>query len=135
MSNWQHAGRLRRNHALAAIVALIGRIAGHRAAALHALRILSHGGQTVRKLQTQQASDCHYNEQSFPHTLIDSTLVGRERQRKDTGNLHFNLRERVNSGVQLEINGERFGAKSPILVHSWCTLACKWENLVQMTAC
>jgi hypothetical protein len=34
---------------------------------------LRHRGRAVRKLQTQQAGDRHYDEQSFPHTLIDST--------------------------------------------------------------
>ena len=54
MSDRQYAGRLRRNHPLAAIVTLIGRIAGHGAAALHALLVLRHRGRAVRKLQAQQ---------------------------------------------------------------------------------
>ena len=62
MSNWQQAGRLRRNHALAAIVTLIGRIARHRAAALHTLLVLRHGGQAVRKLQAQQGDQRHDDE-------------------------------------------------------------------------
>lgn len=55
MIDRQHAGRLRRNHALAAIVTLIGRIAGHGTAALHTLRVLRHRGHAVRKLQAQQS--------------------------------------------------------------------------------
>ena len=27
------------------------------------------------------------------------------------------------------------GAKPPFWVHSWCTLACKWDDSVQLTAC
>ena len=54
VSDGQHAGRLRRNHRLAAIVALIGRIAGHGTAALHALLVLRHRGHAVRKLQAQK---------------------------------------------------------------------------------
>jgi hypothetical protein len=46
----QHAGGLRRNHPLAAIVTLIGRIAGHGATALHTLLVLRPRGQAVRKL-------------------------------------------------------------------------------------
>jgi hypothetical protein len=52
MSDRQHAGRLRRNHALAAIVTLIGWIAGHGTAALHTLLILRRRGHAVRELQT-----------------------------------------------------------------------------------
>ena len=69
---------------------LIGGIARHGAAALHTLRVLFHGRQTVRKLQTQQASDGHHDEQSLSHTLIDITQVGRANQQKDTGNLPLN---------------------------------------------
>ena len=58
----QHAGRLRRNHALAAIVTLIGRIAGHGTAALHALLVLGRRGHAVRKLQTQQSDQRHEDE-------------------------------------------------------------------------
>jgi len=54
MGDRQHAGRLRRNHALAAIVTLIGRVAGHGAAALHTLLVLGRRGQAIRKLQAQQ---------------------------------------------------------------------------------
>jgi len=41
---------------------LIGRIAGHGAATLRTLLVLSHGRHTIRKLQTQQASDRPYDE-------------------------------------------------------------------------
>ena len=58
----QHAGRLRRNHALAAIVTLIGRIAGHGAAALHALLVLGHCGQAIRELQAQQSDSGHKHQ-------------------------------------------------------------------------
>jgi hypothetical protein len=54
MGDRQHAGRLRRNHALAAIVTLIGRVAGHGAAALHTPLVLGRRGQAIRKLQAQQ---------------------------------------------------------------------------------
>jgi hypothetical protein len=53
VSDGQYAGGLRGSHRLAAIVTLIGRIAGHGAAALHALLVLRHGGHAVRKLQAQ----------------------------------------------------------------------------------
>ena len=59
VSDRQHAGRLRRNHALAAIVALIRGIAGHGAAALHALLVLRHRGRAGRKLQAQQSDQRH----------------------------------------------------------------------------
>ena len=58
----QHAWRLRRNHALAAIVTLVGGIAGHRTAALHTLRVLRHRGHAVRKLQAQQSDQRHEDE-------------------------------------------------------------------------
>jgi hypothetical protein len=48
----QHVGGLLGNHPFAAIVTLIGRIAGHGTAALHAFLVWSCCGQTVRKLQT-----------------------------------------------------------------------------------
>ncbi len=54
--NRQDIRRLCRNHSLAAIVTLIGRIAGHGAAALHTLLVLRHCGHAVRKLQTQQGN-------------------------------------------------------------------------------
>ena len=59
---WQRARRWRRNHRLAAIVTLIGWIAGHGAAALHTLLILRHRGRTVRKLQAQLGDQCHDDE-------------------------------------------------------------------------
>jgi hypothetical protein len=67
MSNWQHAWRLRRNHAFAAVVTLIGRIAGHGTAALHALLVLRHRGRTVRKLQAQEGDYRHDDEDSLAH--------------------------------------------------------------------
>src|SRR6266705_3406898 len=48
---WQYARRLRGNHSLAAVVALVRRVAGHRATALHALLILGQRGHAVPKLQ------------------------------------------------------------------------------------
>jgi hypothetical protein len=62
VSDWQHARRLRRNHPLAAIVALIGRIARHRPAALHTLLVLRHRGHAVRKLQAQKGDHGHNYE-------------------------------------------------------------------------
>jgi hypothetical protein len=56
MRDGQYAGGLRRNHRLAAIVTLIGRVAGHGTAALHALLVLGYRGHAVRKLQTQQGN-------------------------------------------------------------------------------
>ncbi len=50
----QHAGGFRRNHPLAAFVTLIGRIAGHRTAALHTLLVLRHRGHAVRKSQAEK---------------------------------------------------------------------------------
>jgi hypothetical protein len=67
MVDRQHAGRLRRNHAFAAFVTLIGRIAGHGTAALHALLVLRHRGRAVRKLQAQQGDQRHYDEDSLAH--------------------------------------------------------------------
>ena len=74
MSNWQHAGRLRRNHALAAIVTLIGRIARHGTAALRALLVLRLRGGAVRKLQAQQRDQRHDYEDSLTH-YAKSTLT------------------------------------------------------------
>jgi hypothetical protein len=54
VSDRQHTGGLRRNHPLAAVVTLIGRIAGHGTTALHTLLVLRHRGHAVRKLQAQQ---------------------------------------------------------------------------------
>ncbi len=52
VSDRQDAWRLRRNHALAAIVTLIGRIAGHGTATLHTLLVLRRRRHAVCKLQT-----------------------------------------------------------------------------------
>jgi len=54
MGDWQHARRLRGNHRLTAIMALIGRVAGHRATAAHTLLVLGHRGHAIRKLQAQK---------------------------------------------------------------------------------
>jgi hypothetical protein len=75
VSDWQDAGGLGRNHPLAAIVSLIGRIARHGTAALHTLLVLGHRGHAVRELQAQQGTECYDDEQSFPHNP-GSTLAG-----------------------------------------------------------
>jgi len=62
VSDGQHAWGLGRNHALAAIVTLVGRIAGHGTSALHTLLILGHRARAVRKLQAQQGDQRHDNE-------------------------------------------------------------------------
>ncbi len=54
MSGRQDVRGLRGNHPFATIMTLIGRVAGHGAAALHALLVLRHRGHAVRKLQAQQ---------------------------------------------------------------------------------
>ena len=69
MGNRQHTGRLRRNHALAAIVTLIGRIAGHGTAALHALLIHGHGRHAIGELQKQHRDDRQHDECAFPKHL------------------------------------------------------------------
>src|SRR5438034_8359745 len=51
---WQYARRLRGNHSLAAVVALVRRVAGHRATALHALLILGQRGHAVPKLRSEE---------------------------------------------------------------------------------
>ena len=61
VSDRQDAWRLRRNHALAAIVTLIGRVAGHGTTTLHTLLVLRRRGHAVRKLQTQQG-DQRYDD-------------------------------------------------------------------------
>lgn len=53
LGRWQYAWRVRRHHRLAAIVGLIRGIARHRPTALHALRVLRHGGHAIRELQDQ----------------------------------------------------------------------------------
>ena len=62
VSDRQQAWGLRRNHALAAVVTLVGRIAGHGTAALHTLLVLRHRGRAVRKLQAQQSDQRHDDE-------------------------------------------------------------------------
>ena len=62
MRNRQDVWRLRRNHSFAAIVTLIGWIAGHGTTALHALLVLRHRGHAVRKLQAQKGGYCHDDE-------------------------------------------------------------------------
>ena len=62
VSDRQDAWRLRRNHALAAIVTLIGWIAGHGATALHALLVMRHRGHAVPKLQARQGDDGYNDE-------------------------------------------------------------------------
>lgn len=62
VSDGQHAGGLGRSHRLAAIVTLIGWIAGHRTAAFHTLLVLRHRRHAVRELQAQQGDDCHNDE-------------------------------------------------------------------------
>jgi hypothetical protein len=62
VSDGQYARGLRRSHRLAAIVTLIGRVAGHGTAALHALLVLRHRGHAVRKLQAQEG-DHRYSDE------------------------------------------------------------------------
>src|SRR5882724_3595374 len=62
MGDWQHTRRLRRNHRLTAIMALIGRVAGHRTAALHTLPVLGHRGHAIRKLQAQKGDRSQNHE-------------------------------------------------------------------------
>jgi hypothetical protein len=59
VSDGQYAGRPRRSHRLAAIVNLIGWIAGHGAAAFHTLLVLCYRGHAVRELQAQQRYHGH----------------------------------------------------------------------------
>ncbi len=73
--NGQHIRCLRGNHPLAAIMTLIGRIAGHETAALHTLLVLGHRGQAVRKLHAQQGDHRHDDKQSLAH-CPKSTLGG-----------------------------------------------------------
>lgn len=70
VSSWQDAWRLGRNHPLAAIVALVGRITRHRATALHALLILRRGGETVCELQKQNRYDCQHDKCGSPYHLF-----------------------------------------------------------------
>ena len=92
VSDRQHAWGLERNHALAAIVTLVGRIAGHGTAALHALLVLRHRGRAVRKLQAQQGDQRHDNESSIAHCPI-STLGGLDAR--------FNQKIHVDAGPNL----------------------------------
>ena len=62
VSDGQHAGGLRRSHRLAAIVSLIGWIAGHGTAAFHTLLVLRHRRHAVRELQAQQGDHRSENE-------------------------------------------------------------------------
>jgi hypothetical protein len=62
VSDGQYAEGLRRSHRFAAIVTLIGWIAGHGTTALHALLVLRHRRHAVRKLQTQQGGHGYNNE-------------------------------------------------------------------------
>ena len=62
VSDGQYAGGLRRSHGLAAIVTLIGWIAGHGTAAFRTLLVLRHRGHAVRKLQTQLGDHGYNNE-------------------------------------------------------------------------
>src|ERR1700676_1000985 len=62
VSDRQRTWGLRRNHALAAIVILIGWIAGHRTATLHTLLILRRRGHAVGTLQTYQGDHGHEDE-------------------------------------------------------------------------
>ena len=62
VSDGQYAGGLRRSHGLAAIVTLIGWIAGHGTAAFRTLLVLRHRGHTVRELQAQEGNHRHKNE-------------------------------------------------------------------------
>ena len=71
----EHIRCLRGNHPLAAIVTLVGRIAGHGTAALHALLVLGHCGQAVHKLQAQQGDHGQNYEYSLAHHA-SSTLGG-----------------------------------------------------------
>jgi len=67
MGDRQHAWGLGRNHALAAIVTLVGRITGHGTAALHTLLILRHRRRAVRKLQAQQGHQRYDDKDSLAH--------------------------------------------------------------------
>ena len=59
VSDGQYAGGLGRSHCLAAIVTLIGWIAGHGTAAFRTLLVLRHPGHAVRELQAQQRYHGH----------------------------------------------------------------------------
>lgn len=59
VGRWQSTRRLRRNRRLAAIMALVGLVAEHRTAALHALLIMSHREHAVGKLHYE---DCEQGQ-------------------------------------------------------------------------
>jgi len=78
---WQYARRLRGNHSLAAVVALVRRVAGHRATALHALLILGQRGHAVPKLQHQDRDHGQHQEyRSSNHILTLGGLDARVKQ-------------------------------------------------------
>ena len=66
----EHTGRLRRNHALAAIVTLIGWVTRHGTTALHALLIHGHGRHAIGKLQKQYRDHGQHDECVFPKHLF-----------------------------------------------------------------
>ena len=61
----QNARRLRGNHVLAAVVSLVRRIAGHRAAALHRLLVKGHG-VAFSELHQQQYAQRHDERCDLP---------------------------------------------------------------------
>jgi hypothetical protein len=89
VSDGQYARGLGRSHCLAAIVTLIGWIAGHGTAAFHILLVWRHRGHTVRELQAQEGDYRHKNEESFHHQpKINSDSLRRGSRRKDTSLAH-----------------------------------------------
>jgi hypothetical protein len=62
VSDGQYAGGVGRSNCLAAIVTLIGWIAGHGTAASHTQLVLRHAGHAVRKLQAQEG-DHRYSDE------------------------------------------------------------------------
>src|SRR5439155_1471965 len=75
---WQYARRPRGNHSLAAVVALVRRVAGHRATALHALLILGQRGHAVPKLQHQDRDHGQHQEYRSSNHIL--TLGGLDRK-------------------------------------------------------
>ena len=59
---WQHARRIRGDHGLATVVGLVGRIARHRAAALHCLLVGGYRRYTVGKLQRKERRQSRHQE-------------------------------------------------------------------------
>lgn len=94
VSDGQHAWGLGRNHAFAAIVTLVGGIAGHGTAALYAWLVLRHRGRAVRKLQAQQGYQRHNHEQSIAHCPIQ-TLEG----------LNARVNRRVQRSIPVQLAG------------------------------